>query len=289
MTRRINLRGPMGLQKLLLVVGTTLFLGGLLVVAGIGGPGVSDLGSDPATTETHSSVDTDTPNQRQTATPSERGDTPTETKPPSTAAQAKSLNGATEVKLTNETIRTGVSVSGPLSENLHITRRTVIKGQLGLTEVVADVKIEDNARITGHVAAASIGDEAGVSLTDGAQVGGISVGAVTDGNLKVKDHTTVDGGITIAAVHPDGNVKLDDSTTVGDDVSIGQVHGGVELAGDTVVDGNLLINRIGSEGEVTLEEDVKVRGDVIIREVAEEDQIDINENAVAGDIIIIDD
>lgn len=287
MTRVTDLGDTIGVQKVLLATGTILFLGGLLVVTGFAGPSVGGLGSDPAASGIDPPVDTATPNQRQTATPAEPRDTPAETeREPSTAEQALTLNGATKLELTGKMIRTAVSVAGPLSERLHVTGRTVIQGRLGLSEVVADVTIEDNAHITGRVEADRIGEGAGVSLRDGARVGGISVGTVTDGDLRLKDHTTVDGGITVAAIEPDGEVKLDGSPAVGDDVRLGQVDGAVTVAGETVVDGDLVIDRIGSDGELTLGEYVQVRGNVTIREVDDDDGIDIDEDAVAGDIVI---
>lgn len=287
MTRHIDPRGTVGVQKLLLAAGTTLFLGGLLVVAGIGGAGVGDLGSDPAATDTPSHVGTDTPNQPRTATPSEPGDTRVETEPASlTGDGTLTLNGATKLELTGETIRTAVTVAGPLRKSLHVTGRTVVEGRLGLSDVVAGVKIEDNARVTGRVEVDRIGDGAGVSLTDGARVGAISVGTVTDGDIEVEDNTTVEGGITVEAIESDGEVSLDGTTTVGDDVRIGQVDGTVELEDDTVVEGNLLIDRVGSDGEVTIKKNVMVRGDVIVRNVAGDGKIKIDRDAVAGAIVI---
>lgn len=287
MTRHIDPRGTLGVQQLLLMAGTILFLGGLLVVAGLGGAGVGDGGSTPAATDTPSRVGTVTPGQSRTATPTDPVDTAAETESPSsTEVPVLRLQGATKLRLADETIRSDVIVAGLLREGLHVTERTVVEGGLGLSDVVADVTIEDNARITGRVAADRIGDGARVALADGVRVGAISVGIVADGDLVTRDHTTVDGGITVESVESDGEIKLDGTTAVGDDVLIGRVDGTVELAHGTVVDGNLVIDRVGSDGEVSVKKKVSIRGDVIVRNVAEDAEIKIDRDAVAGEIIV---
>lgn len=285
MDRQFDVRGSTRIQQLLVAAGTAMFLGGLLVVAGIGPPSFGDAGSAPAARDAVPPADTDTSIGTRTITPSGTPSAPPE-RETTTGVQIRRLDGAEQLELTDETVRSAVHVTGPLREGLDLKKDVVIDGSLGLSAVGADVKLGDDARVTREVEADSIDEGATVSLADDARVGGVSVGPVTDGTLELKGDTRVDGGVSVTSVESDGEVKFHDAVIVSDDVRIGQLDGSVEFTDDTLVDGNLVIDRVGPDGDVSLDGDHTVRGDLIIRDVADDAQIDVEGDAVDGEVIV---
>lgn len=285
MDRQFDVRGSRRIQQLLVAGGTAMFLGGILVVAGVGLPSFGDAGSAPGAREAVPPADTETPIGTQPTTPTATPAAPPETET-ATGATVRRLDGATQLELTDEMVRTAVQVTGPLREGLALTEGVVIDGPLGLSAVVADVKLGGDARVTHEVEADRIDDGATVSLADDARVGGVSVGAVTDGTLELKGDSQVDGQVAVAAVERDGAVTVHDSVIVTDGVRVGQLDGTVEFTGDTLVAGDLVIDRVGPDGDVSLEGAHTVRGDLIVRDVDDDAEIDVDDDAVDGDVIV---
>lgn len=262
-----------------------MFLGGLLVAAGMGPSDFGDVGSAPAARDAVPPAATDTPIGTRTTTPTATPAAPPE-RETTTGGQVRRLDGADQLELADETVRSTVQVTGPLREGLDVEKGVVIDGSLHLSTVFADVKLADETRVTREIEAESIDDGSTVSLENDARVGAVSVGRLADGTLELKGDSQVDGGVAVAAVEPDGAVKFHDAVIVRDAVRIERLDGSLELKGDTLVDGDLVIDRVGPDGDVSLEGDHTVRGDLIIRDVADDAEIDVDDDAVDGDVVV---